>query len=187
MRLRQPDPTTCGSACLVRLAMLRDPELAATLGEDPAGFASYALAVHRGTNSWRDPAGRVQVPWPRALGTTPWALARAWPTPTRVRAERRTGAGDLLARLHDDVAAGPVALYLGTRWLPRHVVLVHGTTRGALRCYEPSAGLDVEVPLTPADPARPLPGLGRFQVPWFTLGAPARPPERRTSRRRTAG
>ena len=33
-----------------------------------------------------------------------------------------------------------MALYLGNRWLPRHVVLVTGCREGVLRVYEPASG-----------------------------------------------
>ena len=54
--------------------MLLDPAYAAT--QNPHAFAGSVLALHRqltGASAF----GRAQLPWPRALGTPPWAVARA--------------------------------------------------------------------------------------------------------------
>ena len=85
--LVQPDRTTCGSACLVVARMLGDRDYARWLetGEitgrtrDPRPrrrrFADEVLATHVRTSRWYGGSGAMQVAWPRALGTAPWALA----------------------------------------------------------------------------------------------------------------
>lgn len=143
-RFRQPDPTTCGSAVAVRARMLTDPAYDAWVraAADPAArFADEALRTHRRTNRATDGAGRAQLPWPRALGTAPWALARELPGEHRLHLVLdRVAAWDRLV-----AAEGPTALYVGNRWLPRHVVLVVGTAPTALDVYEPAAGATVVV------------------------------------------
>ena len=51
---------------------LRRPVPAARTDER---FAADVLAMHRRATSATS-RGRLQVPWPRALGTPPWAVAR---------------------------------------------------------------------------------------------------------------
>ena len=88
------------------------------------------VATHRRLTGLRDRHGRLQLPWPRALGTPPWAVARE--LGGRVRRFRR-----------DEVARGtppPVPVFLGSRWLPRHVVLALEATDDGLRVYDPARG-----------------------------------------------
>ena len=54
------------------------------------------------------------------------------------------------ARGYDEIVAAtrdhhPVPVYVGNRWLPRHVVLALGEAEGGLRCYEPARGRLVDV------------------------------------------
>ena len=147
MRLRQPDRRSCGAASLVMARRLVRPRYAG-LVSDQATFAHEAATLHRRLTSLVDTAGHWQVPWPRALGTPPWAVAR----------ERRllTGVPYVVrpVRLGRRVwpALGPVtptrpaAVFVGDRYLPRHVVLVIGVEDGAARTYEPASGLAVSVP-----------------------------------------
>ncbi|MDP2773678.1 MAG: hypothetical protein Q8O61_08980 [Nocardioides sp.] len=133
--LRQPDRRSCGASVVVAARMLADPSYAASM--TPAGFADAVLVAHRRITA-RDVAG---VPWPRALGTPPWAVARelgprhvtrlAWP---RARAS--------FDRVAASVGAGHLAaLYVGNRWCPRHVVLaVAAPAVDSLLVYEPSSG-----------------------------------------------
>lgn len=164
----QPDRTTCGSTCLVVARALGDAAYAGWLETgEVAGrprdrrtpgrrFADEVLATHVRTNGWADASGAVRWPWPRRLGTTPWALAReltatGGTTPAgtghRVRAvspRRRGEAYDVVARAVGHGHAIP--LYVGNRLLPRHVVLaVDGDERG-LVAYDPSSGHRVRVP-----------------------------------------
>jgi hypothetical protein len=88
-------------------------------------FERRVLAMHKHLNRW----------WPRALGTTPWAVARE--LDGRVRRFRRA-----------EVAAAlptPVPVYLGSRWLPRHVVLALDETDDGLRVYDPARGAVVPI------------------------------------------
>lgn len=177
--LRQPDRRSCGAATLVMAHMLRDPAYAERILATDA-FHAEALAMHERVTSIVDVTGRLQPPWPRALGTPPWAAARqlAWTAQAAYRIEqvrwsRRGG----LASLHGAVATGlPVALYVGTPTLPRHVVLALPAPDGRLRAWEPSSGRTARVDHD-AFVAGRLRGLG-WPVPWFVV-APT-PGARRT-------
>src|SRR3546814_12083002 len=125
--------------------MLNDPDYAA-LVEDPVVFERESLAMHRRTTSSVDVAGRLQVPWPRALGTPPWSIAHQMSGSSGVRGTtyrphpilpgRRAGA---LAAIRAPATAGHrVPLFIRSLWLPRHVVLV---LYSDMPCYEPSGGL----------------------------------------------
>jgi hypothetical protein len=88
-RLVQPDHRSCGAAVLVVARALLDQGYAELLvsGRHPGTglalpgsladrFRHEALAMHARVTGPVDAAGRLQVPWPRALGTPPWAVAR---------------------------------------------------------------------------------------------------------------
>ena len=146
-RLDQVDGTTCGSAVLLALAAWADPaeldrlEAGAGFG---ARFDAHQLTVHRETNRL----------WPRALGTTPWAMVR-WlrrnaPAAGRYRVRlvddlSSTDVDDVLRAVDTALAAGrPVPLLVGA-FLPRHYVMalgvvVGGAHDGAWRVYEPTSG-----------------------------------------------
>lgn len=161
---RQPDPTTCGSAVAVRARMLRDPAYDGWVraADDPAArFADEALRTHRRTN--RVVAGAARLPWPRALGTTPWALAGELGGDHDVTLTLDRGAA--WARLVG--ASAPSPLYVGSSWLPRHVVLVISADDDRLTAYEPSAGVDVRVGHDAFVGARL--GLAGWDRPWFTV------------------
>lgn len=152
---------------------------------EPGRFAGEERLVHRRTNALRGPGGRWQLPWPTALGT-PWWGARheleagaAEPGPSyrtiivRLSARRRA---DALLEVHESVGPGrPGVLFVGSRVLPRHVVLVVGATtevggeaveRG-LTIYEPSAGQVLSVPLAAfADRATRIAG---WSTTWVAL------------------
>jgi len=154
---RQPDQRSCGPACLVVARMLRDPAYAAEAGPR---FDAEVLATHRRVTGSRPAVGALQLPWPRALGTPPWAVARelgrvtgaryAWPAvrwrPDSVRSRALAG-----------LEAGlPVAVYVGSRWLPRHVLLAVTTTGGGPELYDPARGHLTRT-------------YGRWEVPWFVV------------------
>ena len=112
----QPDNRTCGPSVVVVMEGLPGPW---------PDFEQRVLATHRRLNRW----------WPRALGTTPWAVARE--VDGRVRRFR-----------HAEVAAAlptPVPVYLGSRWLPRHVVLALEDADDGLRVYNPARGAVVPI------------------------------------------
>ena len=72
--LSQPDQRSCGPQSLVAAHILIDPAYAAT--QNPHAFAGTVQELHRqltGASAF----GRAQLPWPRALGTPPWAAVRA--------------------------------------------------------------------------------------------------------------
>lgn len=167
--LRQPDPRSCGAAVVVAARMLADPALAEALGR-PDAFARAVLAQHRSTNGWRDRHGRLQAPWPRALGTAPWALARDLgnPAPWRCRGARGPGRARAWAAALDAVRdRGVAAVYVGNALLPRHVVLAVGGDDRGLRCYDPAGGRARLA--TPSDWASGRLDLAGWTTPWFVL------------------
>ena len=125
---RQPDSRTCGPSVVVVREGLPGPW---------PDFAARVQATHRELN-------RV---WPRALGTTPWAVARR--LGGRVRRYRRD---EVLAALPT-----PVPVYLGSRWLPRHVVLVLDQHDGVPVVYDPARGAVVTITSS------------RWQTAWFAV------------------
>ena len=151
-RLRQPDARSCGPSCLVVARMLRDPAYADAHLPD---FAAEVLATHEAVVGW----------WPRALGTPPWALAahlvggpHTW---------RRAGAASYDLILTTLASGSPVALYVGDRWLPRHVVLPLELRDGVLCVYDPARG--TLVVLTRDDLTRQRLPFGRWRRAWFVV------------------
>ncbi len=164
--LRQPDQRSCGPSCLVAARMLLDPAYAAGVSADT--FADEVLQLHRRVTRPIDTRGALQLPWPRALGTPPWAVAHQL---SAIDDERTYAARLALrrARAFDRLAAAeaPSVLYVGSRWLPRHVVLVVGVGDDWLRIYEPSSGRLVRV-TREAFVGASL-GLAGWPKPWFTV------------------
>jgi len=162
--LVQPDRTTCGSSVLVVARLLGDPSYAAFLveGATPAAvhhtaatirdrFDRETLAMHRVTAGFHGSDGRWQLPWPRALGTSPWALAREMTARAGQRAGRHAARLILpgqrsrtFERIVSLAGAGhAVPLYVGNRWSPRHVVLVLPTADlpwDQILVYDPATG-----------------------------------------------
>ena len=167
--LRQPDQRSCGPSCLVVARMVVDPAYAE---EALPRFDAEVLATHRRVIGSRPAAGALQVPWPRALGTPPWAVAHemgritgasyAW----RLARWRREAAYE---RVLAGVQTGlPVPLYVGSGALPRHVVLAVGEEdAGAIAVYNPARGHLTTV-TREAFAAQEL-GLGSWDVPWFIV------------------
>lgn len=164
--LRQPDQRSCGAACVVVARMLGSPDAQPVAGS----FGLDVLETHRRLTGIAGVAGRLQVPWPRALGTPPWAVAHALTSITGTSYRSR------LARWRRDrvfdLALGatpsrPVALYVGSRTLPRHVVLVTEPVAGAVQCYDPASGRLVTV-TREAFVGRTL-RLGAWTTPWFVV------------------
>jgi hypothetical protein len=160
---RQPDARTCGAAVLVMARMLGEPDYARWVRDaaDPAArFADEAIRTHRRTNR----VAGLRLPWPRALGTQPWALAHELPGRQRVslvrdrsRAWQRTIAADR-----------PVPWYVGNRLLPRHVVLVTGRdSEERVRVYEPASGATARV--TRDAFVHGTLGLAGWDRPWFVV------------------
>ncbi len=170
--LRQPDRTTCGACVLVMMRLLAEPAVAAELLEsaDPVGrFAEAALATIRRTNSWRDRTGRLQLPWPRSLGTRPAALIRelggGWRT--RVVHPRRPGlAYDAI------LAAGrPVPLYVGEGSWMQHIVLVTEIDAERFTVYDPACGHELR--RSRADFETAHLDIAGWDQPWLVI-QPAR-------------
>ena len=183
--LVQPDRRTCGAATLVAARMVNDPAFAAYL-VDGAGeriaerFRAAALAMHRRTSSTLGAGPRMQLPWPRALGTSPWALVRQLDTVAGVPGTRY-GARLVLPhqrpRAFDAVCAAVAAgyaspLYVGNRLSPRHVVLGTRTTPRGLVVYDPAQGR--RYPITRADFVGARLDVAGWRVPWLVV-LPRRP------------
>ncbi|MGV1007454.1 MAG: hypothetical protein ACOYBY_02460 [Dermatophilaceae bacterium] len=191
---RQQSPVTCGATVLTVARALVDPAFDRWLAGDdtvpgpaPAGstpqarLAAYEAMVHRRTTSVRGPGGRLQPPWPRALGTPPWgakaeleAGAAAAGSRYRVRMLRPAGRQErrrAVLRLATVVAPGaPAVLYVGSAGMPRHVALVVPAGSG-LAVYDP--GFGVVQPLRADDLLANRLDVGGWPVPWFVV-EPAR-------------
>ena len=150
---------------------LVDPRYAALVG-DQATFAHEVTTLHRRLTSPADADGRRQVPWLRAVGTPPWAVARdlhvVTGVPYAVRPVRPVRLGRHVWP-HLAVAAPerPVAVYVGSRLLPRHVVLVTAVDGDEATTYEPSSGRLLHVPRArwESGPLR----LAGWDLPWCVV------------------
>ena len=165
--LRQRDGVTCGPSVAVMAGTLLDAEYGAPLhaARGQQWFDSEQGRVHR----------TVNVVWPRALGTTPAGMARALNTHAAARGVRYRWRPavrrDELADVCTVIADGwPVPMLIGSA-IPRHWVLLTELEGSGLRCYEPSSGALVRVPVG-AIRAASLQGLG-FARP-FAFVLPAR-------------
>lgn len=134
--LRQPDGYSCGAAVVVAARVLHDPEYRP---DDPAATIREVhgdlVALHSD--------GRLQLPWPRALGTPPWAIARELGQLTGTRPSIRAARWrpeSSYAVLAERAAERPTGVYLGNRWLPRHVVLAIDATDAAVTVFDPGGG-----------------------------------------------
>lgn len=171
MWLRQRDGVTCGPSVAVMAGALLDAEYGAPLREGgmqaeraQRWFDAEQGRVHRAVN----------VVWPRALGTTPVGMARALSShgvPYRWRPARPHGSlADVCAGLD---AGYPVAMLVGSA-IPRHWVLLTELDGSVVRCYEPSAGRLVAVPLEGIRDSR-LRGVGFPRAFAFVLPSSAGP------------
>lgn len=143
--LLQPDARSCGACCVVAARAMREPMYAGWLHE-PDHWDDEVLGTHRSLVSLVD-LGRPGVPWARAVGTPPWALTRrlrattgrSWRTRWWTR-WRPGAATDLVRAAVEDGQTVP--LYVGSRVLPRHVMLAVGIdpTTDELLAYDPARG-----------------------------------------------
>ncbi len=191
----QHTATTCGAASLTVARLLADPGFAGWMESGVAAgsagraflpelstpderFAAAERLTIRRTNRLVGPGGRLQLPWPRSLGTPPWGARHelehgaATPgTPYVVRWCRPGGAASrrrLLEQVRRSVAPGrPAALYIGSRLLPRHVTLVVAEADDEPVLYDPSAGV-VSI-LDPAAFAAARLGVAGWNVPWCAV------------------
>jgi hypothetical protein len=117
----------------------------------PDHLTETVARAHQRLTSTHSARDRSQVPWPRRLGTPPRAIANALtqltdsPRIATVNARPRPEVGfEVLA---EQVRRRPVAVYLGSRWLPRHVVLAFAAVGpDAVRLFDPARGELVTVP-----------------------------------------
>lgn len=189
--LRQPDRRSCGAAVAVRARMLRPgaPALA------PEQFGAEVLRAHADLTRWgrTGTAAPLQaIGWLRALGTPPWRLAEDLARTTGVPYAvtwARWGSGRRDRTWESLTAASgpaPVAAYVGSRWLPRHVVLALDAVdadadgRDEVLVYEPSRGTDVV--RGRAEWLEDRLSLGGWDHPWAVV-APRAPDAVRTGRR----
>lgn len=176
-RFRQPDRTSCGASCLVVARMLRDPQLASWLASDPLRWQTEVFRMHRRLSGLRDHDGNLQWPWPRFVGTSPWAAARQLGGgPARSGHGLRYGwhvldpddLGTEFDRVSAAVRAGhTVPIYVGTTLRPAHVVLVVSIDDERWHVYEPSAGRVLRVGREAFVASRF--SLGGWSVPWFAV------------------
>ena len=153
LHLRQRDGVTCGPSVAVVAGALLDPHRQGELA-DPAWFADEQVRVHAELN-------RI---WPRRLGTTPTAMARALTARSsssgvRYRWRPFRGRRDRLSDVRRAVEGDwPVAMLIG-RFVPRHWVLIVEVDWLQWQCYEPSSGEVRAVEVTAVRRSR-LSGLG---------------------------
>lgn len=164
--LTQPDQRSCGPSSLVAAHMVLDPAYR------PASFSEDVLALHRSLTS-PSYAGRAQLPWPRALGTPPWAVAHAMQTYAGVAYRTRVVRLGSRSAVFDAVVAALVAgrpcpLYVGSTWLPRHVVLAVEPSAEGVHVYNPGRGSIDELTRS-SFLAGELTIFGRWTRPWFAV------------------
>jgi hypothetical protein len=164
--LKQPDQRTCGPSSLVAAHMLLDPTYR------PPSFAADVLALH-GQLTTTVSFGHAQLPWPRALGTPPWAAARAMSSYTGLdygsRIVRWGDRASAFTAMIKAVTEGhPVPMYVGSATLPRHVVLTVAVTGTGVQVYNPARGTLADVERSAFDAGR-LTTLGSWTVPWFLV------------------
>ena len=176
--LAQPDQRSCGAASLVAARMLLDPAYAGQLaaGDGASVFARETLAVHLQVTGLVDGRGVPQIPWPRVIGTPPWAVARQMsalhgpgvpPVDHDIHLALRNRA-QLVSRMAAACASRRlVPLYVGDRWLPRHVVLSVGRAPEGLGVYDPARG--AVAPMRTSDFVAGTLGFGRWRKPWFVV------------------
>jgi hypothetical protein len=171
LHLRQRDGVTCGPTVAVVAGALLDPAYRGKLIRrgDAAGAAGLAwfdreqIRVH----------DRVNLLWPRRLGTTPLGVASAMSAHGATHGVRYGwrpcwGHRDTLADVMAEVdAQWPVAMLVG-RFVPRHWVLIVETSGDELRCYEPSSGAVRSVDVAAVRAGR-LCGLGFPRAFAFVL------------------
>jgi len=185
--LVQPDQTTCGSSVLVVAHMFSDPSYAAfmangsapmaggTAGTVQGRFRQAALAMHGLTSGMRAPSGGFQLPWPSALGTQPWSLAREMTTLTgRTYQVQPIWPGQrsrTFSKVSSLARSGVlVPLFVGSRWTPRHVVLAlpsDDLPEDQVMIYDPASGR--RYPITAGDFAAGRLDVAGWQMPWAAI------------------
>lgn len=164
--LRQPDAVSCGPTSVVAARMLLEPSWR------PTDLRAEVAATHHRLTSTHSARDRFQLPWPRRLGTPPWAVASAL---TALVGRERIAAVNVRPRpeigfevLLEQVRRRPVAVYLGSRWLPRHVVLAYATAGpDAVRLLDPARGELVTLPRERWESQRV--GVAGWKYFWFVV------------------
>lgn len=142
-------------------------------------FDALQRAIKRGSTR----RALFGLPWPGAFGTPPWAAART-ARYADVRYQHRVvdvaskrHLACVVALVEAGLRAGtPVPLFSGgtlatglSSAVPRHVVLVTGTTTSGWLVYEPSRGEVLELPTADLGTPRRRPALGGWTVPAWVL------------------
>ncbi|PUA81870.1 hypothetical protein [Nocardioides currus] len=173
-QFQQPDRRSCGAAVAVMAeALVNDSYARRLLAGGDTEFERETMAMHRRITGPVDAAGAIQAPWLRAVGTPPWALSRQLDRRShRVRSRRvlvaRLRPGRAWAAMTSALADGAlVPAYVGSRWLPRHVVLAIELMDDAVRFYEPGTGRVVRVTREEWLEGRLL--LGGWRDPWLVV------------------
>jgi hypothetical protein len=173
--------------------MLVSPEFSGWIvnGTDPEGgsadprseserFAEHERQVMDQTNGPHAAGGRLNLPWPRALGTPPWGAEKeleagaARPGAAYRMHVVRLGSRNALAEAFRDLTGlvregQPALLYIGNARMPRHVTLVipAGSGDSGLNVYDPATGAVTEL-----DQARFTTrtlDIAGWNVPWLTV------------------
>lgn len=171
---QQSDQRTCGIAALAAFLARNDVQ-------QQTNFIRYCSAsagdIARIQADLHKVASRVGLPWPRALGTSPWALATLV---TRATGRRYRivawNAGGASAAIRAWEAGQDVLIYTGERAVPRHVVMLLGrgsalagpATSDKATIFEPGNGTLIQI--SPAELA-PTTWTGRAGKPhwgWWT-------------------
>ncbi|MDP9805789.1 hypothetical protein J2S70_000371 [Trueperella bonasi] len=176
---RQTTGQTCGAMVLLVARSLGEPQLAQRVEREGIGVVEEEL--YRELRR----AALGPLTWPRALGTPPWALAKAMGyahTPIDTATER--GKSALQWVYHATGMGIPVPLYTGgdlgsgpQRAIPRHVVLAlpgGGLTPDGIPeilIYNPGTGYVYRVPIfAMAQRTTPLAAFGRWpHLVWAVL------------------
>ncbi|GAA3658843.1 hypothetical protein GCM10022237_18570 [Nocardioides ginsengisoli] len=161
--LRQPDDRSCGAASVLAARAILTP----WRPDDPE---QDITEEHRLLTSPTSPRDRFQMPWPRALGTPPWAVANA------LRALTHRHLATVFTRpraeigyevLREQVRTRPVAVYVGSRLLPRHVVLAVREVGDGIEVFDPANGRLIRVPRENWTGHRV--GVARWNYVWFVI------------------
>ena len=141
-------------------------------------FKTETLAMHALITGLSDTSGKPQIPWPRKFGTPPWAVARQLSSTPAADGSRasyswhvaRTSLPAAYQRLLDAGNSDRVsAIFVGSTWVPRHVVLVvDATVRGTLHVYDPARGEMSELDQTRVPPAAEI-DIAGWDVAWFVV------------------
>lgn len=169
---RQVDATTCGIAALAVVA--------ARASADPGYLTASRERVERTQLELHAIAARIGVPWPQALGTSPWSLARLAGAATGVRYGIVLAGAGARRRIDGALVSGrDVLVYTGgsrvplSGLIPRHVVvlLAHEGAPDSYEVFEPSSGRVYRV--APDDfyshAESALPALGHWRRVLFAL------------------